>query len=280
MKTIGEVYSELKRRLAATGEAEAEAGVILAHVLGEDVSSLHLRFLNPCDKAGEVERILEKRLGGMPLAYALREKYFYGYRFAVDERVLIPRWDSEVVAECAIKAAKRRGYTSALDMCCGSGCLGGALLLESGIKRAVFADLSAGALQLAEQNVTRLLKENGSGASAEFVQTDLFDKIEERFDIIICNPPYVSAEEYAALEEQVREYEPRGALVAESGGYAFYELLAKQAGEYINKNGTLVLEIGSTQGEKVAGLLKQNGYKNVKTADDLAGRQRVVCGEL
>ncbi len=279
METIGEVYSALRRRLAATGEAEAEAGAILAHVLGEDMRSLHLRFLNPCCKTAEIEAAVQKRLSGMPLAYVLGEKYFYGYRFAVDERVLIPRWDSEVVAERAIALANERGYASVLDMCCGSGCLGGALLLESGVSSAVFADVSAGALELAKQNVTRLLKENGSGASAEFIQTDLFDKIDGGFDIIICNPPYVSRAEYEALEAQVREYEPRGALLAESGGYAFYERLAKRAGEYINKNGTLVLEIGSTQGEKVAALLEQNGYKNVKTADDLAGRQRMVCGE-
>lgn len=279
METIGEVYSALKRRLAFTGEAEAEAGAILAHVLGVEIGTLHLRLLKPCDKRAQIEDVLQKRLSGMPLAYALGEKYFYGYRFAVDERVLIPRWDSEVVAERAIAAAKERGYTRALDMCCGSGCLGAALMLESDVEKIVFADISAAALELAQQNVTRLLGESGKKAEAEFVQTDLFDKIESDFDIIICNPPYVSAAEYQTLDAQVREFEPRGALVAERDGYAFYENIAAQAGAHIKAGGALVLEIGSTQGDTVAELLNQNGYKNVTIGRDLAERPRVVYGE-
>ncbi len=279
MMTIGETYNSLKKRLAATGEAEAEAGAILAHVLGCDIGALHLRFLHDCPMQAELETLVEKRLSGMPLAYVLQSKYFYGYEFYVDSRVLIPRWDSECVAQCAILLIQQHGYASALDLCCGSGCLGISLLLETGLSSLEFSDISSDALDVARHNAGRLVGHAAQGRQIRFSQADLFGASQNSYDLIICNPPYISAKDYAGLEAQIKNYEPQGALLANQDGYAFYQRIAREAGEHLNNGGSLVLEIGSTQGDKVMQLLRENGFQNIHCGCDLSGRPRVVSSE-
>ena len=276
MSNWAEVFKQTVRTLAGMGfpEAEAEAKVITAHVYGGDFFSLCLRFFDECDRKQEVERITEDRLSGKPLAYVLREKYFYGRRFCVDERVLIPRYDTESVVEHALVLARENGYKTALDLCCGSGVIGATLGAEGAFRTLCFADISGGALTVARENVRRLLPEQ----PARFVQSDLLENIDGPFDMLVCNPPYISAEDYAALEPQVKEYEPREALFADHGGYAFYERLARETPRVLSGNGALVLEIGDGQADRVCSLLNENGFVKIRWGCDLGGRPRWVSG--
>jgi len=273
--TIGEKFGEIKRLLAGTGEGEAEAKTIMAHVYRASFSDLFLRFQELCDSESEIDGLVGKRMSGMPLAYAMNSKQFYGYNFYVDKNVLIPRLDSECVASHAVDIINVMGYSSALDLCCGSGCLGITLLKESGIKNVIFSDISKEAVDVARRNAEEL----GVSSKSVFVVGDLFENIEGRLDIIICNPPYVSPNEYEALEPQVRDYEPRGALLAGEGGYAFYERIIKECGAHLEDGGTVVFETGCAQAGRVSDLLNDAGFVNIVCGQDLAGRPRFVSGE-
>ncbi len=277
MKTLNEKYHELKGRLSFSGEAEAEARRILSFTQCCSLSELPLRLAEPCLHEEDIEDIIEKRLSGMPLAYALQSKPFYGREHYVDENVLIPRYDSECVAERAIALSKECGYQTALDLCCGSGCLGIALLLEGSLPRVDFADISGEALYIASQNLRRLAPEKEECCA--FYEGDLFTPVKYAYDLLICNPPYISHEEYAGLDKQVKEFEPAHALLAEKGGYEFYERLAKESALYVNPGGALVVEIGSTQKDGVTDLLAAAGFTNIQCGEDLAGKPRVISAE-
>ena len=273
MATIADEYRGAKKLLSAvTREAEAEAGAILAHVYGLTPGAVFMRFLHEGTGGKRIGEIVGKRLSGMPLAYALGEKNFSGRDFDVDERVLIPRSDTEQVVEHAVKAASQNGYQTALDLCCGSGCIGITLLLESGLKTVYMSDISPDALDVARKNAARLVPHKTS----VFLCGDLFEPVDFKVDMIVCNPPYIAADEYEDLEAQVREYEPRSALTAGRGGYAFYERLARECGAFLTPGGTAVFEIGSTQSVEVVRLLKAAGFDRVDCGCDLAGRPRFV----
>ena len=276
MSNWGEVFKQTIKTLADAGfaEAEAEARVITAHVHGGDFSSLCLRFFDACGREEEVKRLAAERLSGKPLAYVLREKYFYGRPFYVDERVLIPRYDTESVAERALGAARENGYKTVLDLCCGSGVLGVTLGAEGRFETVCFADSAGDALSVARKNAAALIPRQ----EKSFVQGDFLEKIGGRFDLVVCNPPYISAADYAELEPQVRDYEPRSALLAARGGYAFYERAAREIPSVLNAGGALVLEIGDTQAERVRSLLKTAGFVKISCGCDLGGRPRWVCG--
>lgn len=274
METLADQYRAIKWRLSAvTPEADAEAKAILAHVYGLDFSALVMRFLHEAAHGERVREVVAQRLAGVPLAYVLRGKNFYGYDFYVDPSVLIPRSDTEQAVEFALYAVRARGYQTVLDLCCGSGCIGLALLMEEpGLKRVYFSDISSDALRVARCNAARL-KQN---AKSVFLQGDLFEPVDMAVDMIVCNPPYIGPEEYAALEPGVRDFEPRLALFAEHEGYAFYERLAQESGPYLKPGGMVVFEIGCTQYEITARLLKTAGFDNIKCGFDLAGRPRFV----
>lgn len=273
--TVGEKYNEVRKALAYTGEAGAEAREILAHVLGCGYPQLYLRFFDVLEQEVTVDEIVERRRSGMPLAYATNHKEFYGCGLYVDENVLIPRSDTECVVERAVQLVNEHGYGTALDLCCGSGCMGIALARESTLQSVTFADCSADALGIAKRNAQHLLP----GVETRFVQGDLFENAAGKFDIIVCNPPYISEAEYAALEPQVKDYEPQGALLASSDGYAFYERLAETTDKFLSTGGSLVLEIGYNQKERVCQLLNVAGFDKLECGQDLAGRDRWISCE-
>lgn len=225
-----------------------------------------------------------------------------GLEFAVDGHVLVPRQDTEVLVEEALR--NLHDGMRILDMCTGSGCILISLLHYSNDCRGVGADISGEALAVARGNAERLLGASactwmrdgtevldGCGADdppcaedrqgrISFIESDLFHGIEGRFDIIVSNPPYIRSGEIPGLMPEVREHEPVLALDGGEDGLAFYRRIVEGCRAHLCGGGMLFLEIGYDQGEAVSGLLEEAGFLEVAVVKDYAGLDRVVCGTL
>lgn len=229
------------------------------------------------EQAEQYRELIEKRSAHIPLQYLIGEQVFMGFSFLVNSNVLIPRQDTEILVEEVQK--RLRPEMAVLDMCTGSGCILLSLVQNCKIKRAVGADLSWEALEVAKKNEERLCKD-GLLKKIEWVHTDMFERIEGTFDCIIANPPYIATAVIETLEEEVRKYEPRLALDGREDGLSFYRILAKEAKDYLNLGGMLFLEIGYDQGRAVSSLLREQGFSQVQIKKDLAGWDRVCFGKL
>lgn len=274
-----ETLREAERRgaeiLAAAGREEAAqtARLLLCHLLNFNFTDYVLAredLLSPRDTA-RYEELLTRRASGVPLQYLTREQNFCGLSLYVDERVLIPRQDTE----CLVEEVLRDGARGALlDLCTGSGCIPLALLKHGNFSCALGADISAEALAVAETNRAR------TGLPLLLRQSDLFAEIPERFDVITANPPYIESAEIETLSVEVRDHEPRLALDGAADGLAFYRRLAAESGAHLKPGGRLYLEIGMSQGAAVASLLKAAAFSDIQIIRDLAGRDRIVKGSM
>ena len=274
-----ETLREAERRgaetLAAAGREEAAqtARLLLCHVLNFNFTDYVLAredLLSPRD-AARYEELLTRRASGVPLQYLTREQNFCGLSLYVDERVLIPRQDTE----CLVEEVLRDGARGALlDLCTGSGCIPLALLKHGNFSCALGADISAEALAVAETNRAR------TGLALLLRQSDLFSEIPERFDVITANPPYIESAEIESLSVEVRDHEPRLALDGAADGLAFYRRLAAESGAHLKPGGRLYLEIGMAQGAAVASLLEAAAFSDIQIIRDLAGRDRIVKGSM
>ena len=274
-----ETLREAERRgaetLAAAGREEAAqtARLLLCHVLNFNFTDYVLAredLLSPRD-ASRYAELLTRRASGVPLQYLTREQNFCGLSLYVDERVLIPRQDTE----CLVEEVLRDGARGALlDLCTGSGCIPLALLKHGNFSCALGADISAEALAVAETNRAR------TGLPLLLRQSDLFSEIPERFDVITANPPYIESAEIESLSVEVRDHEPRLALDGAADGLAFYRRLAAESGAHLKPGGRLYLEIGMAQGAAVASLLEAAAFSDIQIIRDLAGRDRIVKGSM
>lgn len=274
-----ETLREAERRgaetLAAAGREEAAqtARLLLCHVLNFNFTDYVLAredLLSPRDTA-RYEELLTRRASGVPLQYLTKEQNFCGLSLYVDERVLIPRQDTE----CLVEEVLRDGARGALlDLCTGSGCIPLALLKHGNFSCALGADISAEALAVAETNRAR------TGLPLLLRQSDLFSEIPERFDVITANPPYIESAEIESLSVEVRDHEPRLALDGAADGLAFYRRLAAESGAHLKPGGRLYLEIGMSQGAAVASLLEAAAFSDIQIIRDLAGRDRIVKGSM
>ena len=261
--------AKLRLEPVAGEEAAQQAKLIVSTVIGVEPSALTVHSWVQADEEqiAIVGDLLERRLTGEPLQYILGEWSFMGLPFYVDERALIPRQDTELLCETALKWIAERGYESCLDLCTGSGCV--AIAIAKLGKIAVTAtDISRDALSLAQENaelneveITRKL-------------SDLFTDVSGTYDLITCNPPYLSRADMEALQKEV-SFEPELALFGGEDGLDFYRSIAKTYREYLNKDGVLLLEIGNTQANAVAALF------DAKTSilRDLGGNDRVLVVE-
>ena len=274
-----ETLREAERRgaeiLAAAGREEAAqtARLLLCHLLNFNFTDYVLAredLLSPLD-AARYEELLKRRASGVPLQYLTREQNFCGLSLYVDERVLIPRQDTE----CLVEEVLRDGAGGdLLDLCTGSGCIPLALLKHGNFSCALGADISVEALAVAEINRAR------TGLALSLRQSDLFSEIPERFDVITANPPYIESAEIETLSVEVRDHEPRLALDGAADGLAFYRRLAAESGAHLKPGGRLYLEIGMSQGAAVASLLKAAAFSDIQIIRDLAGRDRIVKGSM
>ena len=211
-----------------------------------------------------LEALLARRLMGEPVQYVLHSAWFMGLEFFVDARVLIPRQDTEALCEAALEILRRPGEARVLDLCAGSGALGLSIARVRPGARVTLSDLSADACAVAAINRDRL------GVQAQILCGDLFSPAQGRFDLIVCNPPYVRAGEIDALQAEVQK-EPRMALDGGADGLDFYRRIAAQYRDYLAPGGALALEIGWDQAAQVRALL--GGGEVVR---DLCGHDRVI----
>lgn len=220
--------------------------------------------------ADEYKILLVRRSEHVPLQYLTNEQEFMGFKFKVNENVLIPRQDTEILVEEAVKRLKPN--MRVLDMCTGSGCIAVSLKRLVRDIEVSAADISSKALAVAIENAEL------NSADIKFIQSDLFENVKGKFDIIISNPPYIPSETVDELMEEVRGHEPRLALDGMSDGLHFYRLIVRESLECLENNGFLIFEIGYDQNEAISNIMKAAGFKDVIGIKDLSGLDRVVIG--
>ena len=237
---------------------------------------MHMEDDLPDDLLKEYELAIKKRAEHIPLQYIVGETEFMGLKFKVNSNVLIPRQDTEILVEEALK--RIRPDMQILDMCTGSGCI-----LESILKfgekkqmhlKGTGCDISEEALKVARENNSRL------GTDARFIKSDLFESVTGKYDMIVSNPPYIRTEEISRLDEEVKLHDPWIALDGKEDGLYFYRLIVKDSIRYLNKGGYILFEIGFDQGKDVSKMMTDAGFSNVCVKKDLAGNDRVVTGML
>lgn len=221
---------------------------------------------------------LKQRASRLPLQYITGEQDFMGLTFRVNAHVLVPRPDTEILVEEAMR--NLHDGMRILDVCTGSGCILLSLLRYSNDCSGVGVDLSPEALQVARENAARIMGANPEDGRISFLQGDLFQALpqKEKFDMIVSNPPYIKTGVIDTLMPEVRDFEPRLALDGGEDGLLFYREIIRQAGVYLYSGGMLLLEIGYDQGEAVSGLMESAGYMQVEIYKDYAGNDRVVEG--
>lgn len=264
-------------RDAGVPDAEVDASLLLSHITGQNPMNLRLDSWSQVSLADEekLRALCEKRKTRTPLQYLTGVQSFLGRDFYVDERVLIPRPETELLAERAIVSLRMRPSPAALDMCCGSGCLAVSMALGAPTADVHAADLSEGALAVTKLNAERL------HAKVTLHQGDLFGSIPEgmRFDVIVSNPPYIPAADCLELQEEVRR-EPLMALDGGTDGYDFYRRIAAEAPRFLKDGGVLLLEVGFDQAQGVMALCREAGFREVMAHEDYQHIDRMVEARL
>ena len=277
--TPRELLRQMAAELAASGvpDSEVDASLLLSHVTGKNPMNLRLDSWSQVSSAdAETFRALcEQRKTRTPLQYLTGVQSFLGRDFYVDERVLIPRPETELLAERAIEALKGKPSPAALDMCCGSGCLAVSLALGVPTADVHAADLSEGALAVTKLNAERL------HARVTLHQGDLFGSIPAgiTFDVIVSNPPYIPAADCMELQEEVRR-EPLMALDGGEDGYDFYRRIAAASPRFLKEGGALLLEVGFDQAQNVMSLCREAGFRVVISHEDYQHIERMVEARL
>lgn len=250
-------------------EEKADAEWIVALTLGVKRSEVYSDDTVKPSLVEKVDALVKKRATGRPLWYCVGNADFYGYTLKTDERALIPRPETELLAENALKYLD--GEKSALDLCTGSGAVAIVLKKKSGAK-VTATDVSEDALALAAENAAN------NGAEIEFIKSDMFAELGDRkFDVIVSNPPYVASDEIETLQREVKDFEPRIALDGGKDGLDYYRIIAKDAKSHLKDGGILLLECGEKQADAVIELLSE--FKNAEKIKDLENIDRIVKAE-
>lgn len=284
-KTYRELYEEGRRILEQAGlpDAALDARFLLEEVCGTNLQTL---LVFPEKKVTEEEvnqyrAFIQRRKDREPTAMILGEWDFMGLTFRLNKSTLIPEQDTEVLVETALEELKRRGLGEAplriLDLCTGSGCILLSLLHELRNAGGLGTDLSEEALEAARENAVRLgLQERGT-----FRQGDLWEPVgDERFDLIVSNPPYVPTEVIPTLEPEVRCGEPYAALDGGEDGLVFYRRIMREAAGHLKPSGIIIVESGFDEAPQIAALMQEQKLRGIRTVKDYGGLDRVVLGTL
>ena len=284
-KTYRELYEEGRRVLEQTGlpDAALDARFLLEEVCGTNLQTL---LVFPEKKVTEEEvnqyrAFIQRRKDREPTAMILGEWDFMGLTFRLNKSTLIPEQDTEVLVETALEELKRRGLGEAplriLDLCTGSGCILLSLLHELRNAGGLGTDLSEEALEAARENAVRL----GLQERAAFRQGDLWEPVgDERFDLIVSNPPYVPTEVIPTLEPEVRCGEPYAALDGGEDGLVFYRRIMREAAGHLKPSGIIIVESGFDEAPQIVALMQEQKLRGIRTVKDYGGLDRVVLGAL
>ena len=258
--------------------ASVDAWYLLEHIYGISRVDFLIRRNDPFDEvqmkqSADYQALIRRRSEGYPVQYLTGSTEFMGLPFFVNESVLIPRQDTEVLVETAL--AMMKPECRLLDMCTGSGCILLSLAKLGTVAEGVGVDISEGALKVAERN-----RENLGLPQVRLVHSNLFESVEGVFDMIVSNPPYIPTEDIEDLMREVKDHEPHLALDGSRDGLHFYRKLAEESGRYLVPGGSLLFEIGYDQGEAVSRLLEAAGFCNIEVIKDLPGLDRVVRAEI
>lgn len=219
-------------------------------------------------------KLINERKELKPIAYIINEKEFMGLPFYVDENVLIPRPDTEILLYKAIDIVKKYSLNSFLDIGCGSGCITISLAHYTNIK-GLGVDIFQNNIDICYKNA-----KNNNCENVEFILSDVFENVTSKYDLIISNPPYIDIDDISTMGKNVVDYEPCTSLFAKNNGLFFYEEIIKNACSFLNINGFLAFEIGYNQKIDVCNLLENYGYSNIVTYKDYGNNDRVVIGQL
>ena len=272
---LGEAFEFGKTQLAAAGieDASVDAWYLLEYVTGYDRMTYFLKVLEPLTKEQEEQycEYISVRKSHVPLQHITGVQEFMGLEFCVNEHVLVPRQDTEVLVEYVLKVLEPG--MSVLDMCTGSGCILISLLkMREGVS-GTGVDISEDALKVAAKNRDKI------GVDASLVQSDMFENVSGTYDVIVSNPPYIRTSVIEELEEEVKLHDPFVALDGKEDGLYFYRKIVEKSPELLKNGGKLYFEIGHDQGEDVKKLMEESGFSKVSVKKDLAGLDRVVFGE-
>ncbi|MDO4787800.1 MAG: peptide chain release factor N(5)-glutamine methyltransferase [Johnsonella sp.] len=270
-----EVLEEGRRRLREAGIAEAEydARELLFFALDTDMQSFYLRQNEPIDEDCRRKYFfyLQKRAEHIPLQHIMGKQNFCGLDIFVNEDVLIPRFDTELLVEKILKEHPDGEGKALLDLCTGSGAIAISLKKLGGFSRVYASDISGKALQLAKKSASY------QGSEIIWIESDLFaaKEMPKDLDIIVSNPPYIRSEKIEDLMPEVRLHEPRLALDGGREGLDFYWNIAERAPFFLKKDALLYLEIGHDQGKEMEEILRRLSYREIEITKDLAGKDRI-----
>lgn len=258
-------------RKAGVSEYRLDAWYLLSYYMNIGKNEYYKNPYAPVSDAqtAEYESLISERAKRKPLQYITGEQEFAGLIFSVNENVLIPRQDTEVIVELVIKYAKSKRV---LDMCTGSGCIAVSVAKYSEALSVTASDVLENAISIAKKNAAI------NNADVEFVVSDLWDSITGKYDILVSNPPYITSLEMTGLMPEVFDYEPHLALLGGDDGLFFYKKILKDINKKITDGGMVFFEIGCSQADAVAALMKEQKMYDIKVEKDLAGLDRVVWG--
>jgi len=264
MKTIKDYTSHHSKDISAF-----EARIFLQKILGLSLEEIILKqdYVPKESEAQQLLSFIERRQNNEPVAYIIGCKEFYGLDFKVTKDVLIPRPETELIVDEAIKL----DAFSILDLCTGSGCIAISIAYHSKAKITA-SDISDNALMIAKENA----KMHNVDDRIKFVNSNWFDSLDTKFDLICCNPPYIPESDRDIMAPETLAFEPRIALFAEKEGLEAYEIIAKTSAKFLNENGRIILECGFNQADKVSEIFTRFGFSEIKRLKDIAGIERSI----
>ena len=269
---LSELLKQASEALAQSGSQHPrlEAELIISHFSGIDrlELNLHADDLVSEETQIKIEDAVRRRSSREPIQYILGETEFYGFPIKVNPAVLITRPETELLVEKIL--TENSDIKSILEIGTGSGCIAIALKKLLPIARVTATDISAQALKVAQQNAEI------NKVEIDFIQSDLFQNIAGRFDLIVSNPPYIPPKEYENLPDEIRKFEPQNALLAKEDGVYFYCRILEQAKEYLNENGKIYFEIGHDQAERIREIALQNSFEQIEVFRDLNDFERMM----
>ncbi|MCI9332128.1 MAG: peptide chain release factor N(5)-glutamine methyltransferase [Oscillibacter sp.] len=281
--TYNDLYLDVRRQLRESGvEASTlEARELVCFGTGKSREELQRdsRLYASPEREEQVRRLVERRMAGEPVAYLIGEWEFYGLPLDISQDVLIPRSDTEVLAEQALAYIRQLGECRVLDLCAGSGCVGLAIASQAPQARVILGEIDDSALKICRQNIRR----NGLSSRVMPIQTNALEKPPRslgEFQCIVCNPPYIPTGDISGLEVSVRDYEPHLALDGGKDGLNFYRAVTGHWRESLVPGGRLYFEVGIGQADPVLRLMRSQGFGDLQVIKDHHKIPRVVLGAL